>query len=71
MTTPNTTVVPVKSAFLSRTNITAALLALFGILTAFGILPAAASSPEVIGSIVTAGSVLVAYFRTIARSVLN
>lgn len=63
--------VPVKSKYLSKTNITGALLAMLGLLTALGYVPAALATPEVVGSVVTAGGVLVVFFRTIANSVLK
>ena len=64
-------IVPVKSKYLSKTNITGVLLAVLGVLTALGYVPAAAATPEVVGSVVAAGGVLVVFFRTIAGSVLK
>lgn len=66
----DTQTVPVKSKWTSKTNITGALIFLFGLLTAFGKLPASLAGPEVAGTVVAAGGVLVTFFRTIAKSVL-
>lgn len=69
-TTP-TTLAPVKSKWASKTNITAALLAVFGLLAAFGLLPADLATPQSVGAIVTAGAALVAFFRTTATHILQ
>lgn len=61
----------VKSKYLSKTNITAALLFVFGLLTAFKVLPEGAATPEVVGVVVSSGAALVAFFRTIAKQVLK
>jgi hypothetical protein len=60
-----------KSPFLSKTNITGALLSIFGLLTAFGKLPAEYSTPEFVGGVVAAGGVVVIAFRTFTNSVLG
>jgi hypothetical protein len=64
------TVATVKSKYLSKTNITAVLLVLFGAATAFGALPDTLSTPEAVGSIVSAGGVLVVFFRTLTKNIL-
>jgi hypothetical protein len=66
-----TTTVPVKSKFGSKTNITGALIAIFGLLGVFDILPGDLDTTATAGAVVTAGGVLVTFFRTIARSVLR
>ncbi len=65
------TTVPVKSKFGSKTNITGALLAIFGVLGVFDILPGDLDLTSTAGAVVAAGGVLVTFFRTVARSVLR
>lgn len=69
-TTP-TTIADVKSPFLSKTNITAALLSVFGLLVAFGKLPTDYSTPEFVGGLVAAGGAVVIAFRTFTNAVLG
>jgi hypothetical protein len=69
--TDTTTTAEVKSPFLSKTNITGALLAIFGLLAAFGALPAELAAPEVVGGVVAAGGTLVIFFRTFTNAVLG
>lgn len=63
--------VEVKSKYLSKTNITAALLSVFGLLVASGKLPPEIATPAAVGGVVTAGGVLVAIFRTIAKGIVK
>lgn len=66
-----TTTAEVKSKFASKTNITGALIALFGLLGIFDVLPTSLDTTTLAGSVVTAGGVLVTMFRTLTRSVLK
>lgn len=69
--TPTTTVAPVKSSLTSKTNITALLLAIFGLLTAFGALPAGFDTAGFVGGVVTLGAGAVALFRTFSTAILR
>lgn len=60
-----------KSSFASKTNITALLLALFGLATAFGYLPTDFDTNGFVGTVVTIGAAAVALFRTFSKSVLR
>lgn len=69
---PNvTTTATVKSPLLSKTNITAALMLLFSLLSGTDSLSAGLDAPDAAAGVVAAGSVLVIFFRTISKAVLR
>lgn len=71
MTENIVTTAVVKSPVKSKTNITAVILAVFGVLTALGVLPPEVSNAEFVGSVTAAASVLIVAFRTLSNAVLS
>jgi hypothetical protein len=65
------TTATVKSPFLSKTNITAAVMLLLGLAGLVGILPDNLVNEQTGGTVVAIGSALVIAFRTFSNSVLG
>lgn len=67
----NKALADVKSAFLSKTNITALLLLIFSVLVGFGALPADYATESFVATVVGAGATLVMVFRTFTNAILR